>query len=87
MGDDSVGEIGAKTGERVDGKVNRTRPVSESEAGGGSRFMQAKNSVNNELTEIAGGAGSGGGGLVRRSWVDGSKEKIWKPSLRIRLRW
>ena len=26
-------------------------------------------------------------GLVRRSWVDGSKEWIWKPSLRIRLRW
>ena len=27
------------------------------------------------------------GGLVRRSWVDGSEERIWKPSLRIRLRW
>ena len=26
------------------------------------------------------------GGLVRRSWVDGSKERIWKPSLRIRLK-
>ena len=25
-------------------------------------------------------------GLVRRSWVDGSEERIWKPSLRIRLR-
>ena len=24
-------------------------------------------------------------GLVRRSWVDGSEERIWKPSLRIRL--
>ena len=26
------------------------------------------------------------GGLVRRSWVDGSEEMIWKPSLRINLR-
>ena len=26
------------------------------------------------------------GGLERRSWVDGPKERIWKPSLRIRLR-
>ena len=26
------------------------------------------------------------GGLVRRSWVDGSEETMWKPSLRIRLR-
>ena len=26
------------------------------------------------------------GGLVRRSWVDGSEERMWKPSLRIRLR-
>ena len=25
------------------------------------------------------------GGLVRRSSVDGSEERIWKPSLRIRL--
>ena len=26
------------------------------------------------------------GGLVRRSWVDGSEERIWKPSLMICLR-
>ena len=26
------------------------------------------------------------GGLVRRSWVDGSEERMWKPYLRIRLR-
>ena len=26
------------------------------------------------------------GGLLRRSWIDGSKERIWKPSLRIHLR-
>ena len=25
------------------------------------------------------------GGLMRRSWVDGSEERMWKPSLRIRL--
>ena len=25
------------------------------------------------------------GGSVRRSWVDGSEERIWKPSLRICL--
>ena len=28
------------------------------------------------------------GGLMRRSWVDGSEERMWKSSLRIRLsRW
>ena len=28
------------------------------------------------------------GGLMRMSWVDGSEERMWKPSLRIRLsRW
>ena len=27
------------------------------------------------------------GGLMRRSWVDGSEERMWKPSLRIRLSW
>ena len=26
------------------------------------------------------------GGLVSRSWVDGFEERIWKPSLRIRLK-
>ena len=25
------------------------------------------------------------GGLMRRSWVDGSEERMWKPSLRILL--
>ena len=25
------------------------------------------------------------GGLMSRSWVDGSEERMWKPSLRIRL--
>ena len=24
------------------------------------------------------------GGLMKRSWVDGSEERMWKPSLRIR---
>ena len=26
-----------------------------------------------------------GGGLMRKSWVDGSEERMWKPSLRICL--
>ena len=40
-----------------------------------------------ELAEVGGfWKVTEGGGLVRRSWVDGSEERIWKPSLRIRLR-
>ena len=26
------------------------------------------------------------GALVRKSWVEGSEERMWKPSLRIHLR-
>ena len=41
--------------------------------------------VNIELVE-GGVFLEGDRGLVRRSWVDGSEERIWKPSLRICLR-
>ena len=34
--------------------------------------------VNNELAEVGGFQKVTNGGLVRRSWVDGSEERIWK---------
>ena len=37
-------------------------------------------SVDNELAKVT------DRGLVRRSWVDASEERIWEPSLRICLR-
>ena len=42
--------------------------------------------VINDLVEIGGFQKVTEVGLVRRSWVDGSEERIWKPSLRISLR-
>ena len=38
-----------------------------------------------ELVEVGGFRKVTEGDLVRRSWVDGSEERIWKPSLRIRF--
>ena len=46
----------------------------------------AETRVDNELAKVRGFRKVTDGGLVRRSWVDGSKERIWKPSLRIYLR-
>ena len=47
----------------------------------------AETHVDNELAKVRGfSEGNRRGGLVRRSWVDGSEERIWKLSLRIRLR-
>ena len=42
--------------------------------------------IDNELAEDGGFSEGDRGGLVRRSWVDESKERLWKPSLRIHLR-
>ena len=46
-------------------------------ASGGDRIMGAEAECFSEVIE---------GGLVTRSWVVESEERIWKPSLRIRLR-
>ena len=87
MGGDGVCDVSAGVGEGVGGKVNGTDLTSGSIArsgacGGGS-------SVGAE-TCTGGGWGFSEGeteeGLVSRSWVDGSEERIWKPSLKIRLR-
>ena len=52
----------------------------------GGSSVGAETHVNNELVEVRGFQKVTDGGLVRRSWVDGSEERIWKPSLRICLR-
>ena len=56
------------------------------EASEGGRFLGAETSVHNELAEVGGFLKVTEGSLVRRSWVEGSEERMWKPSLRIRLR-
>ena len=51
----------------------------------GGSSVGVETSIDNELMErfLEGDRG----GLLRRSWVDGFEERIWKPSLRICLRW
>ena len=58
--------------------------------------MVAETLVNNELVKVGwlseSDRGTFGekvteGRLVRKSRIDGSEERIWKPSLRICLRW
>ena len=50
-------------------------PIEGLGASGGGRFMEAETGVRNELAEIIGGLQKAmEGGLVRRSWVEGSKE-------------
>ena len=39
----------------------------------------AETHVNNELAKVRGFRKVTDGGFVRRSWVDGSEERIWKP--------
>ena len=63
-----------------------SRPIAGSGANGGGRIMEMETDVNNELVEV-GGFVESDRGLVRKSWVDGSEERMWKLSLRICLRW
>ena len=58
--------------------------IARSGASGGGSTVGAETHVNNELAKVRGFLG--GDRRVRRSWVDGSEERIWKPSLRILLR-
>ena len=55
-------------------------------ASGGGSTVGAETRVDNELVKVGGFRKVTDKGLVRRSWVDGSEERIWKPSLRIHLR-
>ena len=48
--------------------------------------MGAETSVHNKLVEVGGFLKVTEGDLVRRSWVEGSEDRMWKPSLRIHLR-
>ena len=56
MGSNGVSEVGAKTGERVSGKVNGTSLVSGSIAGlgayGGGRPVGVETCVHNELVDV-----------------------------------
>ena len=64
-------------------------PGSNAESGAsvGGRIMGVETSVHNELAEVWGLWKIMEGGLLRRFWVDGSEKQMWKPSLRICLRW
>ena len=86
---DGVNGISAGAGKGVSGMVNWTDPTSGSTArsgacGGGSS-VGVETHVDNELVEVGGFRMVTEGDLERRSWVDGSAERIWKHSLRIRL--
>ena len=52
----------------------------------GDSSMEAETRVNNELAEVGVFSEGDREGLVTRSWVDGSEERILKPSLSTRLR-
>ena len=49
--------------------------------------MRAETHVNNEWQRLGGSQKVRDGRFGKEVWVDGSEERIWKPSLRIRLRW
>ena len=92
MGSDGVSDVSAGTGEGVGGMANGAGltlgSIARSGAYGDGSSVGAETQVDNELAEVGGSFRKvAEGGLVRRSWVDGSEERIWKPSLRIRLRW
>ena len=90
MGSNGVSEVSAVADERVGAMVNGTSLTCGSIAGLGAcgdySLVGVKTHVNNELAEVGEFLEGDRGGLVRRSWVDGSEERIWKPSLRIHLR-
>ena len=65
-----------------------TGSVAGSGAGGVGRFMGAEAGVHNKLAQVWRFAESDRARFDEESWVDGSEERMWKPSLRIRLsRW
>ena len=74
--------------ELVNGAGLTPGSVAGSGAGGGGRIMGVEAGVHNKLAEIWGFAKSDRERFDEGSWVDGSEERMWKPSLRIRLsRW
>ena len=90
MGGDGVSDISAGAGEGVGGMVNGAGLTSGSTARSGA--SAGGSTVGRRLVLTMSWRRFGGfwkvtdGGLVRWSWVDGSEDRVWKPSLRIRLR-
>ena len=80
MGSDGVIGVSAEAGERVGGMVNGTgftlRSIARSRACGGGRSVGTETCIDNELVEVGGFWKVTEGALVRRSWVDGSEERI-----------
>ena len=83
MGSNWVSEVSAGAGERVGRMVNGTSLTSGSIAGlgvcGDGRPIWGWRFVSTMSWQTM-------GSLVRRSWFEGSEERIWKPFLRICLR-
>ena len=52
----------------------------------GREPVGAETCIDNELVEVGGFSEGDRGVLVRRSWGDGSEERIWKSSLRMHLK-
>ena len=71
----------------VNGAGLTSGSIARSGASGSGSIVGAETRVDNELAKVRGFRKVTDRGSVRRSWVDGSEERIWKPSLRIRLRW
>ena len=90
MGGDGVSDIRAGAGEGVDGMVNAvgltSGSIARSGASGGGSTVGTETGVDNELAKVRGFSEGGRWELLRRFWIDGSEESIWKPSLRICLR-
>ena len=90
MGGDGVSDISAGAGEGVGGMVNgaglTSGSIARSGANGDGSTVGVETCVDNESAKVRGFRKVTDGGLVR-SWVDGSEARMWKPSLRICLRW
>ena len=84
---DGVSNISAGVGGMVNGTGITSRSIARSGACGGGSSVGAESYVNNDLAEVGGFWKVTEEDLVRRSWVEGSEERIWKPSLKICLRW
>ena len=90
MGSCRIIEVRTGAGERVDGMVNWTSLASGSitglRASEGGRITGWRLVSTMSWRRLGGFQKVTEGDLVRRSWVDGSMERIWKPSLKICLR-
>ena len=85
MDGDGVSDISAGAGEGVGGLVNGTDLTSgllQGQEPVGVAVLWGRRLVSTtSWRRLWGFRKVTDGGLVRRSWVDGSAERIWKPSL------